>query len=137
MQKDGVTLNTMACNVLLRFYGKLGKMDKMNKVLETMKSESLPRDLFTSIQSVYTYLHVGDIDKAEESLNTAISICPRDNEEVERLFAVVQNMLQYFLEQMNKPNPTNALLSEIVEKVERIFHGVEKQNFFSPNDQST
>jgi pentatricopeptide repeat protein len=136
MQKDGVKLNTMTCNILIRFYGKLSKMDKMNMVLESMKEESLPRDLYTNIQSVYSYVRVRDFGRAEECLNNAINICPKDSEEVERLFAVVQYMLQYFLEQMNKPNPTDSLLREIVEKVERIFHGIERQNFFGPNDQS-
>jgi pentatricopeptide repeat protein len=72
MRSRGIAPNIVSYNILLRFWGGKGNVNKIEATVETLTNEGLELDLTGMSQIVYCYAKVGQVEKGEEVLRRMI-----------------------------------------------------------------
>jgi pentatricopeptide repeat protein len=79
IRSQKLALNSVSYNILLRFLGETGEIDKVEAILGTLKHDSVKPNLTSWAAALYCYTKVGQIQKAEEILQHMIDECRPDN----------------------------------------------------------
>jgi pentatricopeptide repeat protein len=72
MRKKKLPLTSVPYNILLRFYGGMGEIEKVKDIIDTMGNDGVKPDLASLLSALYCNAKVGQTQKAEDILQRMI-----------------------------------------------------------------
>jgi hypothetical protein len=126
MRNEGIPLDEVSYNNLLKYWRMQGAVDQFEGILDTMKVEGMRPSTMNLSWVIWYYAKVGNTEKAEELLREMLKVKPKDRREVSMIGLCVHRILLAYRRILDDPSTFFAQRDRALERAESLFKKMKK-----------
>jgi pentatricopeptide repeat protein len=129
MREQRVPANIITYNILLRFWCKQGRLDRIENMISTIRDSRIPITMVTRNEAVQGYAKAGSVEQAEEWLQEMLRYRETLNDD-----ALIGEALHQILLAYRKIVDSNAHASHkawAVNQAKRLFEQIDKEGIIN------